>query len=99
MLATAGEDGLIKLWDVRNNKVIQTLKGHRNTVNGLVFGKNSSNLASVSVDRTFKQWDCSQRGLIETFYGHNAEVLDIDYINENDFLSSGNDHQAIIWKT
>lgn len=38
-------------------------------------------------------------GIIETYYGHNAEVLDIDYINQNDFISSGNDHQNIIWKT
>lgn len=99
MLATSGEDGFIKLWDTRSSKLIDTLKGHRNTVNGIVFGRNSSNLCSVSSDRTFKEWDCAQRGLIETFYGHNAEVLDIDYINENDFVSSGNDHQTIIWRT
>ena len=53
----------------------------------------------VSTDRTMKQWDCAQRGIIETYYGHNAEVLDLDCINDNDFISSGNDHQNIIWRT
>lgn len=99
MLATGGEDGLIKLWDLRTNKLIETLKGHRGTVNGVKFGGNSNNLCSVSGDRTLKQWDCAQRGLIDTYYGHNNDILDIDHINDTDYLTSGNDHQAIVWKT
>jgi ribosomal RNA-processing protein 9 len=75
------------------------MKGHKNHVNGIKFGANSNNLCSVSSDLTFKQWDFAQRGLIETFYEHNAEVLDIDCFNGNDFLTSGNDHQTIAWKT
>jgi WD40 repeat protein len=59
---------MIKLWDVRTNTLIDTLKGHKNSINGLKFGFNSNNLCSVSSDLTFKQWDFSQRGLIETFY-------------------------------
>lgn len=64
MIATAGEDGKIKLWDIRANILIDTLKGHQNTVNGIKFGFNSNNLCSVSTDRTMKQWDCAQRGII-----------------------------------
>lgn len=38
VLATAGEDSLIKLWDVRVKSNIGTLKGHRNAVYGVKFG-------------------------------------------------------------
>lgn len=64
MIATAGDDGKIKLWDVRTKAIISTMKGHRNTVNGIKFGFNSNNLCTVSADRTMKQWDCAQRGII-----------------------------------
>ena len=71
IIATAGEDTLIKLWDVRAKSCIGTLKGHRSTVNGLKFGINSNILCSVSKDLTLKEWDVSQKGLMETFYEHN----------------------------
>lgn len=99
MLATAGDDCQIKLWDTRSLQLIDTLRGHKNTINGIKFGTNSNNLCSISADLTLKQWDFSQRGLIETFYEHNAEILDIDCFNGDDFLTSGYDHQVISWKT
>ncbi len=36
---------------------------------------------------------------METFYEHNNEVLDIDHFNATDFVTCGNDHQTIVWKT
>lgn len=99
VLATAGDDLQIKLWDTRSCQLIDTLRGHKNTINGIKFGFNSNNLCSVSADLTLKQWDFSQRGLIETFYEHNGEILDVDCFNGNDFVTSANDHQVITWKT
>lgn len=54
VLATAGEDSLIKLWDVRVKSNIGTLKGHRNAVYGVKFGIQSNILCSVSKDLTLK---------------------------------------------
>lgn len=99
ILATAGDDLQIKLWDTRSATLIDTLRGHKNVVNGLKFGTNSNNLCSVSADLTLKHWDVSQRGLISTYYEHNGEVLDIDNINADDFITSGYDKQVIAWKT
>jgi WD40 repeat protein len=75
MIVTAGEDGKIKLWDVRSNGVVETLKGHRGTVNGVRFGVGGNNLCSVSSDRTMKQWDCAQRGTFYIYHRHNINLL------------------------
>jgi WD40 repeat protein len=64
VIATAGDDCMVKLWDTRTCALIDTLRGHKNTVNGVKFGTNSNNLCSISADLTLKQWDFAQRGLI-----------------------------------
>ena len=36
-LVTAGKDRMIKIWDTNSHKLIDTLKGHRDTVHGIKF--------------------------------------------------------------
>src|SRR5204863_4159082 len=37
VLATGGQEGGVKLWDVSNGELLASLEGHKNTVRGLVF--------------------------------------------------------------
>jgi len=57
ILATAGKDHSIKLWDINSMKLIDTMKHHKSPVYGVKFGINSNNLASISCDRTLVLWD------------------------------------------
>lgn len=66
MLATAGKDHTVKLWDCHNNKLIETLKSHKSPIYGVKFGLNSNNLASICCDRTLKLWDAGARAYIDT---------------------------------
>lgn len=54
IIATAGEDTLIKIWDTRAKDCIGTLKGNRSAIHGIKFGINSNILCSVSKDLTLK---------------------------------------------
>ena len=38
VLATAGDDCQIKIWDARTCSLVDTLRGHKNTINGVKFG-------------------------------------------------------------
>ncbi|KRX03609.1 WD40-repeat-containing domain [Pseudocohnilembus persalinus] len=98
-MVTAGKDRSIKLWDLKSEKLIETFKGHKNTINAVKFGLNSNNFVSGSSDRTFKIWDASERAFIDTLYGHKSEVLAIDACTQDNFISSGYDKQNIYWKT
>lgn len=98
MLATAGKDRIIKLWDLRSNKFIHNFKGHRDTIQALKFGRNNNTLMSGSCDRTFKMWDASERAYIDTFFGHKNDINMIDSIGDEDFVTCGFDRQAIYWK-
>lgn len=57
---------MIKLWDTRNNSLITTLKGHRDTITGVKFQNNSNVFVTISYDRSFKMWDGDERAYMDT---------------------------------
>ena len=52
MLASAGNDKTVRLWDVHTGKQLRTLKGHRNGVTSVAFSPDGKTLASSSWDGT-----------------------------------------------
>lgn len=50
-------DSSIQTWDLRANRLLDLLQGHRDTVTGLAFSQDGSYLLSNSMDETMKCWD------------------------------------------
>src|SRR5436305_1213891 len=57
VLASAGSDNLIKVYDVAMQKEVKQLKGHTDGVTGIAFTPDSKDLVSISQDRTVRLWD------------------------------------------
>ena len=62
LLASAGDNKQIRLWDAETGKEIKTLEGHTGSVRGLAFvppakGKPCTQLVSGSYDRTVRVWN------------------------------------------
>jgi WD40 repeat protein len=66
VLASAGYDRLIKLWDVADGKELRVLKDHSDTVYGLAFSPDGKLLVSGSADRAVKVWDAGSGGRLAT---------------------------------
>jgi hypothetical protein len=62
-LASASEDGTVKLWDAATGQELLTLKGHTSDVNGVTFSPDGKRLASASADQTVKIWLGESRGI------------------------------------
>ncbi|KAF2175869.1 WD40 repeat-like protein, partial [Zopfia rhizophila CBS 207.26] len=55
-----------KIWDASSGECLQTLEGHRGTVNSVAFSHDSARLASASDDKTVKIWDASIGECLQT---------------------------------
>jgi WD40 repeat protein len=57
-LASAGEDGTVRLWHMSNTPLAMlTLKGHTQAITALAFSPNGHTLASASADGTIRVWN------------------------------------------
>ncbi len=98
MAASGGLDGLIRVWDLRAGKLVESLRGHRGPVNGLQFRAGTRQLYSASGDRTVKSWDLSEMAYVETLFGHGGQAQGIDILSKERAVSCGQDGTVRLYK-
>ncbi|KAL2886331.1 Vegetative incompatibility protein HET-E-1 [Ceratocystis lukuohia] len=81
-------------WDA----CLQTLEGHGDGVNSVVFSNDGRRLASGSDDQTVKIWDASSGACLQTLEGHDDLVSSVAFSNDGQRLASGShDNTVKIW--
>ena len=68
LLITGGNDKTVKLWDARDLKLIETFKGHKDSVYALKFQNYSNQFCSIGADRMLKLWDAAEQAYLDTLY-------------------------------
>ena len=63
LLASAGGDGAVRLWDCSEGRLVAVLAGHRALVRDVAASSNGRLLASVSRDGEIRLWDVPEREL------------------------------------
>lgn len=98
LIASAGWDNLIKLWDATTNTFKCTLKGHVGPVFQVAFSADSRLLVSASRDTTLKCWDVKTGALKVDLPGHKDQVFAVDWSPDGHRVGSGSqDKQVRIW--
>ena len=69
LLATAGWDGTVRLWDAKSGVLKHTLAGHSGDVWGVSFGHGGAVVASAGADGTVRVWDVATGAERQVFRG------------------------------
>jgi WD40 repeat protein len=98
VLASAGNDGTIMIWDTLTDSVLTTLREHAGSVLAVAYSPDGRTLASASADHTLRIWDAATGHELRTLPGHEDWVRDVAYSPDGRTLASAsNDGTVKIW--
>jgi len=96
-IISGGEDQLIKIININQERRVINLSGHLNVIKSLVLNKTNQYLFSGSLDYIIKKWDLNKKECVETMDCNNA-YQNILLSLENDFLLSiGINSKISVW--
>lgn len=89
IVASAGEDRVVRLWDMATGHVRRSLKAHTATVCGLAFSADGRQLASGSRDGTIVLWNADAGSEIHTLRGDAGSFERIQFSPDGRLLAAG----------
>ncbi len=98
LLAAAGADRAIRIWEVESGKEVALIEDHADWIFDLAFSPDGKRLASASRDKTSKVFDVVKKESLVTFPGHADTVYTVGFSPDGKFIASGGGDNSIrIW--
>ena len=103
ILASCGFDKKVNLFKIENNNKLEKLYDydmHDNSVKTLKFSPSSNNLLLISGDINGNIITCEyldKNFILKKEFGHNFGVNSIDFLDDKNFVTCGNDNIIKIW--
>jgi len=99
VLATAGYDRKIALWDASSGDLLRTIEVHNGAIFDLAFSPDSMLLASASGDQTVKIWQVSTGKRLDTLNQPQEAQFSVVFTPQGKFvLAAGADHRIRLWR-
>ncbi len=97
LLASSGEKGDLKLWDVRSGLELRALSGHTDAVQAVAFTPDGKTLASASRDGSIRLWDVASGRQKKALLRHGAWVDAVGFSPAGQLASAGHDRSLRLW--
>ena len=104
LVTSAGDDGVVRVWDMQSGQLLHALTGHEDIVRSLSFSREGI-LASGSRDETIRLWDAATGQFLRVLQGARnfgdgprASVTSLDFSPDGKTLVSGHENNAVhLW--
>ena len=98
LAATAGYDGLVKVWDLAARTSKHDLKKHKGWVRSLDFSPDGAKLATAGEDGTVVVWDTATGAEVKTIAAHAGAVTSVAFSRDGATLASGGGDKLVkLW--
>jgi small GTP-binding protein len=98
-LASASQDGTVKLWNVRNGEMLYALKGEIGTVWSVAFNPQGSIVAAGYDKGTVKLWDARGGSLLHTLEGAPNSILSVAFSPDGETLVGSSNKRVQFWNS
>lgn len=99
-IATAGADGIVRIWNALGGSLIGTLSGHVGDVNFATFSPDAHLLVSSGADGTVRIWDVHSRKPLRSILASNQEVFEAKFSPDGNLLAAGGKDGVLrVWNT
>jgi WD40 repeat protein/serine/threonine protein kinase len=88
IIASAGADSVIRLWDGDTGRMLHELHGHEGGVAAVAFDPTGQLLASGSEDRSIGLWEVSSGRLVNGLLGHQGPIFSLSFSPDGKRLAS-----------
>lgn len=100
LLVTGGDDGSVKLWDLKQGQSIHHMKDHGAIVLSVGFSADGQSIVSGSFDRTIRIWERQTGTCIQVLTGHSDGIFSVAYAAQGNIVASGGmDETVKVWDT
>jgi WD40 repeat protein len=98
-LASCGDDGTVQLWNVKQGRRLQTLRGHQhNRIWTVTWKGDGSLLASGGADAAIRLWDPLTQQCVQAWQAHASDVLTLQFSPDGQWLASGSEDESLrLW--
>ncbi len=99
IIASAGQDRTIQLWDATTAQPLAALKGHAGAILALAFSPDDRILASGDEANFIRLWDMTSKKEISTLTGHSWTISALAFSADGQTLASGSTDQTVrLWR-
>lgn len=99
LVATAGYDRTISLWDAQSGELRRNIEGHNGAVFDLAFSPDGKVLASASADQTIKLWQTATGERLDTLNQPQGEQYAVLFTPDGSHVVAGGaDNRIRLWR-